>query len=59
MRAARRRATSSFGRRGQSSAPAAVISVTAFYVPPMIPVPGDTSLAPIQSQPLRARLAVA
>ena len=48
-----------FGDGGHSSAPSAVITGTAFSVPPMIPVPGDTSLATIQSQPFRARLAVA
>ena len=45
--------------RGQSSDPSAVIRVTSFSAPPMIPVAGETSLATIQSQPLRNRLAVA
>ena len=38
---------------------AGAIVTIIFSVPPMIPVPGLTSLATIQSQPLRARLAVA
>ena len=33
--------------------------MTAFSVPPMMPVAGETSLATIQSAPLRRRLAVA
>jgi hypothetical protein len=58
MRAASRRAVSALLIRGQVSAPASVISVTAFSDPPMIPS-GETSLATIQSQPLRARFSVA
>ena len=36
-----------------------MISVTVLWLPPMMPVAGLTSFATIQSQPLRARLAVA
>ena len=59
MRRARRWAVSVLVRRGQGSAPSGVIRITAFSVPPMMPVAGETSFATIQSQPLRRRLAEA
>ena len=59
MRSASRSAVAAFDIRGQGSAPSAVISVTALSGPPMMPVAGRTSLATIQSAPLRSRLATA
>src|SRR5262245_24604796 len=58
-RASSRAAVSSLLIGGQSSTPAAVISCTCVWSPPMAPVPGHTSLATIQSAPLARRLAVA
>src|SRR6185437_8979445 len=56
MRSARRRATSPFDAFGQGSTPCESTSSTSFSSPPMI-APSLTSLATIQSQPLRASLA--
>ena len=52
-RAIRVRATSSFDCEGQDSTPAAVTRCTVLRSPPITPVGGETSLATIQSQPLR------
>src|SRR3546814_6859753 len=57
--AARRSPTSALVMRGQSSTSPALIRCTVLASPPKVPVAGDTSLATIQSQPLRARLAAA
>ena len=59
MRAISMAATSSFDCGGQASTPLAVTSSMVLRSPPMMPVCGDTSLARIQSQPLRASLALA
>src|SRR5262245_3252953 len=59
MRATSARATSSFDCGGQDSTPLAVTRWTALRSPPMTPLSADTSLATIQSQPLRASLALA
>jgi len=57
MRAINRRAMSSFDSSGQSSIPDGVIRWTRLWVPPM--TSPETSLAMIQSAPLRRRLAMA
>src|SRR6185312_7479566 len=49
-------ATASFDCGGQASTPDARTNVMVFVSPPMMPVEGETSLASIQSQPLRASL---
>lgn len=53
IRPASRMATSLLPSGGQSSTPRAVIRCTVLRSPPKVPVAGDTSLATIQSQPLR------
>src|SRR5579883_708236 len=52
-------ATRSFDRVGQSCTPSAVIRCTVLRSPPNVPVAGETSLATIQSQPLRVRFSIA
>src|SRR5262245_43726880 len=59
MRATSARATSSFDCGGQDSTPCAVTKCTVLRSPPMAPPSAETSLARIQSQPLRASLALA
>src|SRR5579871_4674224 len=59
MRATSASATSSFDCGGQASTRSAVIKCTRLRSPPMTPLSGETSLARIQSQPLRLRLALA
>ena len=44
---------------GQSSTPSALIRCTVLRSPPKVPEAVDTSLATIQSQPLRVRLSIA
>ena len=56
IRATSARATSSFDCDGQDSTPWAVTTCTLLRSPPMMPVAGDTSLATIQSHPLRVEL---
>src|SRR5258708_36431605 len=52
-------ATSLWANDGQSSTPDAVIKCTVLRSPPKVPDALDTSLATIQSQPLRWRLSMA
>ena len=52
-------ATSFFDCGGQCSTPSLVTRWMVLLSPPMMPVSGDTSLARIQSQPLRASFALA
>src|SRR5690242_1667187 len=52
-------ATLSFGKVGQACTPSAVIRWTVLRSPPNVPVAGETSLATIQSQPLRLRFSMA
>src|SRR5712691_1177691 len=59
MRATSARATSSFDCGGHDSTPRAVTRCTVLRSPPMTPDPAETSLATIQSQPLRASFALA
>src|SRR5205085_1975614 len=59
IRAISARATSSFVCGGQDSTPPAVTRCTLLRSPPKVPVAGETSLATIQSQPLRASLSLA
>src|ERR671912_1531504 len=59
MRPASRMATSPLARVGQSSTPEALIRCTVLRSPPNVPTAADTSLATIQSQPLRWRLSMA
>src|SRR5450432_58785 len=59
MRATSAPATSSFDCGGHDSTPSLVIRCTLLRSPPMIPVAAETSLATIQSQPLRLSLACA
>ena len=47
------------GMTGQSSTPLESTRWTRLRSPPKVPVPGDTSFARIQSQPLRARFSLA
>src|SRR4029079_8889010 len=56
-RASSRVAVSSLLSGGQSSTPASVTRWTCVWSPPIAPVPGQTSLATIQSAPLPRRLA--
>src|SRR5579884_3616490 len=57
MRSARRAATARLLIAGQSSTPSASIRWIVLSSPPKVCVPRETSLARIQSQPLRTRLA--
>src|SRR4051812_45968973 len=57
IRCAKRRATRSFGRRGHTSTPSAVMIQTAFSSPPITPLADETSLATIQSAFLLRSLA--
>src|SRR5262245_24727642 len=59
MRGISARATSSFDCGGQDSTPCAVTRCTVLRSPPMAPPSAETSLARIQSQPLRASFALA
>src|SRR5262245_20155796 len=59
MRSTSRSATSIFDSVGQCSTVPSEMRWTVFCCPPNVPVPGETSLATIQSQPFAARLAVA
>src|SRR5580700_3481302 len=59
IRSASRAATSCLVIAGQSSTPDASTRWIVLLSPPNVPVPGDTSLARIQSQPFLRRLAVA
>jgi len=59
MRLTSMRATSSLGCIGQVSTPSVVTRWMRLLSPPMMPVPSETSLARIQSQCLRASLALA
>src|SRR5436190_2355542 len=52
-------ATRSFDRVGQSCTPCAVMRWTVLRSPPKVPEAGETSLATIQSQPLRVRFSMA
>ena len=56
MRATSAWATASFDCGGQASTPSAVTICTVLRSPPMTPDSADTSLATIQSQPLRREL---
>src|SRR6202043_1137081 len=57
MRATSMSATFCFAAFGHDSTPSRVMRWTLLRSPPMMPVEGETSLATIQSQPLRASLA--
>src|SRR6266700_3046305 len=59
IRSTNARATSSFDCGGQDSTRSAVIRCTRLRSPPMMPVSAETSLARIQSQPLRASFSLA
>src|SRR5579883_1421887 len=59
MRSASRAATSCLLIAGQCSIPAASTRWIVLVSPPNVPVPGETSLARIQSQPFFSRLACA
>src|SRR5205085_11541858 len=58
MRSMSARATASFDCAGQDSTPAALMRWTVLQSPPITPEPAETSLATIQSHPLRASLAL-
>ena len=59
MRPTSARATSSFDCGGHDSTPLAVTRCTVLTSPPITPLSDDTSLATIQSQPLRLSLSLA
>ena len=59
IRSASRAATSGLVIAGQSSTPSPSTRWIVLLSPPKVPVPGDTSLARIQSQPLRRRFSSA